>query len=227
MFASAIIPAAGYGIRFGEKKQFKELNGKPLILHTLSPFFKSTTISDIVIATQTKDIDTISDIVKLIKTEKRVRIVEGGNNRQSSIQQALNYISPNTKYVCVHDAVRPFVSIHLIDKMIDALKSCDAIIVGHQSTDTLKEVREGIIQSTINREKIWNVQTPQAFSREVIMKAYELAEKENLLATDDASLVERAGYQVKIIRGSSNNFKITTMEDWIMAEALLSFNKNV
>lgn len=227
MLASAIIPAAGSGKRFGEKKQFKELNGRPLILHTLVPFIESVAIKDIVIATQIKDVEDLSIIVGSIETDKKISVVEGGSTRQRSIQQALNYINANTKYVCVHDAARPFVSINLIDKLIDALKNYDAVIVGHQSTDTLKLVTDEIIQSTIDREKLWHVQTPQAFLREVIINAYELGEKEGLIATDDSSLVERAGYHVKIIKGSSSNFKITTKEDWIMAEALLSFEKNV
>ena len=227
MLASAIIPSAGSGTRFGEKKQFKKLNGKPLILHTLAPFFESVFINDIIIATQINDIDTLSGIVGSIQTDKKVSIVQGGRTRQSSIQKALNHTCNKTKYVCVHDAARPFVSTFTIDKLIDALKNCDAIILGRQSIDTLKEVENGLIKSTINREKIWNVQTPQAFSKEAIINAYELAEKEGFVGTDDASLVERAGYEVKIIKGTTENFKITTKEDWKMAEALLGFNKNV
>ena len=227
MLASAIIPAAGSGKRFGEKKQFKELNGRPLILHTLAPFIESVVINDIVIATQIKDVEDVSIIVESIETDKKISVVEGGSTRQRSIQHALNYINANTKYVCVHDAARPFVSINLIEKLIDALKNYDAVTVGHQSTDTLKLVNGELIQSTIDREKIWHVQTPQAFSKEAIMNAYELAEKEGFVGTDDASLVERAGYEVKIIKGTTENFKITTKEDWKMAEALLGFKKNV
>ena len=107
------------------------------------------------------------------------------------------------------------------------MKSCKAVTVGHKSTDTLKEYSDGVVTRTLDRKKIWQVQTPQAFTKEVIMNAYELAEKQNILATDDSSLVEEAGYQVNIINDSSINFKITTKEDWIMAEAILRFKKNV
>ena len=99
--------------------------------------------------------------------------------------------------------------------------------MGHKSTDTLKEISDGMIKGTVDREKIWCVQTPQAFIKEAIIKAYELAEKQSYRSTDDSSLLENAGYQVKIINDSSINFKITTKEDWMIAESLLNFKKNV
>ena len=227
MLASAIIPAAGSGKRFGEKKQLKDLNGRPLIYYTLIPFIESPAINDIIIAAQKKDFDRIAFVVDSIATEKKVKIIEGGDTRQSSVYNALAQTNSNTKYVCVHDAARPFVSRELIEKLIDALKTCDAVTVGHKSTDTLKEFSDGVVSRTIDRKKIWQVQTPQAFAKEVIVNAYKLAKKQNILATDDSSLAEKAGYQVKIINDSSINFKITTQEDWIMAEALLRFKKNV
>ena len=227
MLASAIIPAAGSGKRFGEKKQLKKLSGSPLIHYTLTPFLESSAIADIVIAAQKKDFDKLASVVDSIATKKKISIIEGGDTRQGSISKALAQINSNTEYVCVHDAARPFVSRELIEKLINALKTCDAVTVGRKSTDTLKECIDGIVRRTIDRKKIWQVQTPQAFTKEVIMNAYELAEKQNILATDDSSLVEEAGYQVNIINDSSINFKITTKEDWIMAEALLRFKKNV
>ena len=227
MLASAIIPAAGSGKRFGEKKQLKELMGRPLIRYTLTPFLESSAIADIIIAAQKKDFDKLAYVVDSIATEKKISIIEGGDTRQGSISNALAQINSNTEYVCVHDAARPFVSRELIEKLINALKTCDAVTVGRESTDTLKECNDGIVSRTIDRKKIWQVQTPQAFTKEVIMNAYELAEKQNILATDDSSLVEEAGYQVNIINDSSINFKITTKEDWIMAEAILRFKKNV
>ena len=227
MLASAIIPAARSGKRFGEKKQLKELSGRPLIRYTLTPFVESSAIADIIIAAQKKDFDKLAYVVDSIAAGKKISIIEGGDTRQGSISNALAQINSNTDYVCVHDAARPFVSRELIEKLINALKTCDAVTVGRKSTDTLKECTNGIVSRTIDRKKIWQVQTPQAFTKEVIMNAYELAEKQNILATDDSSLVEEAGYQVNIINDSSINFKITTKEDWIMAEAILRFKKNV
>ena len=227
MLASAIIPAAGSGRRFGEKKQFKELNGKPLIYYSLAPFFESNSIDDIIIAVQKYDIDEVASIVESIKIKKKFRIIEGGETRQDSIRNALIQINNRTQFVCVHDAARPFVTKSLIKKTVNALKYYDAAIVGHKSTDTLKEISDGMIKGTVDREKIWCVQTPQAFIKKAIIKAYELAEKQSYRSTDDSSILENAGYQVKIINDSSINFKITTKEDWMIAESLLNFKKNV
>ena len=227
MLASAIIPAAGSGKRFGEKKQFKEINGKPLIYYTLAPFFESTVIDDIVVPVQKNDMDEVASIIDSITMKKKVNIIEGGNTRQDSIHNALSQINNRTHFVCVHDAARPFITKGLIEKVIRSLKDYDAAIVGYKSTDTLKKVSNGEISSTIDRDKIWCVQTPQAFLKEAIINAYDLAKKQSFQGTDDSSLLERAGYRVKIINDSSTNFKITTNEDWIIAESLLSANSNV
>ena len=106
--------------------------------------------------------------------------------------------------------------------LISSLNDYDAVIVGSKATDTLKEVSNNKISNTLNREKIWSVQTPQAFSKDALLHAYSKAEKENLFATDDSALLEKAGYEVKIINDTSINFKITTREDWIVAEALFN-----
>ena len=227
MLASAIIPAAGSGKRFGEKKQFKEINGKPLIYYTLAPFFESTVIDDIVVPVQKNDMDEVASIINSIAMKKKVKVIEGGKTRQDSIHNALVQINNRTQLVCVHDTARPFITKDLIEKVIRSLKDCDAAIVGSQSTDTLKKVSNGKISSTIDRDKIWCVQTPQVFLKEAIINAYDLAKKQSFQGTDDSSLLERAGYRVKIINDSSTNFKITTNEDWIIAESLLSANSNV
>ena len=227
MLVSAIIPAAGSGKRFGEKKQFKEINGKPLIYYTLAPFFESTVIDDIVVPVQKNDIDEVASIIDSITMKKKVKVIEGGKTRQDSIHNALGKINNRTRFVCVHDAARPFITKDLIEKVIRSLKDCDAAIVGSQSTDTLKKVSNGEISSTIDRDKIWCVQTPQVFLKEAIINAYDLAKKQSFQGTDDSSLLERAGYRVKIINDSSTNFKITTNEDWMIAESLLSANSNV
>ena len=155
MLASAIIPAAGSGKRFGEKKQFKEINGKPLIYYTLAPFFESTVIDDIVVPVQKNDIDEVASIIDSISMKKKVKVIEGGKTRQDSIHNALGQINNRTRFVCVHDAARPFITKDLVEKVIRSLKDCDAAIVGSQSTDTLKKVSNGEISSTIDRDKIW------------------------------------------------------------------------
>jgi len=225
MITSAIIPAAGSGLRFGEKKQLKEINGMPLIHYTLLPFISSTMIDEIIIAVSKDDINIINSVVKTINSTKPMIIVEGSSTRQGSIKNALKEINDQSKCICIHDAVRPFIQKELIEKTISSLKDCDAVIVGNKSTDTLKEVSNNVITNTIDREKIWQVQTPQVFLKNALLSAYSYADKENIIGTDDAILLEKAGYEVKIINDRSINFKITTKEDWIVAEALFNHMK--
>ena len=222
MITSAIIPAAGSGLRFGEKKQFKNINGNPLICHTLVPFISSRMIDEVIVAAPNDDINEINSAIKTIQTSKPLLVVEGSLTRQASIRNALNAINKKSQRVCIHDAARPFIKKELIEKTISSLNDYDAVIVGSKATDTLKEVSNNKISNTLNREKIWCVQTPQAFSKDALLHAYSKAEKENLFATDDSALLEKAGYEVKIINDTSINFKITTREDWIVAEALFN-----
>ncbi|MEC7872785.1 MAG: 2-C-methyl-D-erythritol 4-phosphate cytidylyltransferase [Candidatus Neomarinimicrobiota bacterium] len=225
MITSAIIPAAGSGLRFGEKKQLKEINGMPLIHYTLLPFISSKMIDEIIIAVSKDDINIINSVVKTINSTKPMIIVEGSSTRQGSIKNALKEINDQSKCICIHDAVRPFIQKELIEKTISSLKDCDAVIVGNKSTDTLKEASNNVITNTIDREKIWQVQTPQVFLKNALLSAYSYADKENIIGTDDAILLEKAGYEVKIINDRSINFKITTKEDWIVAEALFNHMK--
>ncbi|MED5433882.1 MAG: 2-C-methyl-D-erythritol 4-phosphate cytidylyltransferase [Candidatus Neomarinimicrobiota bacterium] len=225
MITSAIIPAAGSGLRFGEKKQLKEINGMPLIHYTLLPFISSKMIDEIIIAVSKDDINIINSVVKTINSTKPMTIVEGSSTRQGSIKNALKAINDQSKCICIHDAVRPFIQKELIEKTISSLKDCDAVIVGKKSTDTLKEVSNNVITNTIDREKIWQVQTPQVFLKNALLSAYSYADKENIIGTDDAILLEKAGFEVKIINDRSINFKITTKEDWIVAEALFNHMK--
>jgi|TARA_B100001250_G_C19765292_1_gene774449 2-C-methyl-D-erythritol 4-phosphate cytidylyltransferase len=222
MITSAIIPAAGSGLRFGEKKQLKEINGKPLIYYTLLPFISSKMVDEIIIVISNDDINIINSIIKRINSKKSITIVEGSSTRQGSIKNALKAINHQSKCICIHDAVRPFIQKELIEKTISSLQECDAVIVGNKATDTLKEVSNNLIINTIDREKIWYVQTPQVFLKEALLSAYQYADKENIIGTDDATLLEKAGYEVKIINDKSINYKITTKEDWIVAEAIFN-----
>tara|TARA_Y100000748_G_scaffold193946_2_gene162430 strand:- start:10714 stop:11391 length:678 start_codon:yes stop_codon:yes gene_type:complete len=225
MITSAIIPAAGSGLRFGEKKQFKNINGKPLIYHTLRPFISSKMIDEVIVAASNDDINNINSVIKTIQTTKPLLVIEGSLTRQDSIKNALKVVNKKSQCICIHDAVRPFIKKELIEKIISSLNDCDAVVVGSKATDTLKEVSNNQIKNTLDREKIWCVQTPQVFYKDALLHAYSNAEKENLFATDDSALLEKAGYKVKIINDTSINFKITTREDWIMVEALFNHLK--
>ena len=220
MFISAIIPAAGSGVRFGDKKQFKVINGHPLIYHTLKPFLESNMINEVVVVASEQDMGLVKKIILSLKPSKNILVVTGSSTRQGSIKNALKSINKKTNVICIHDAVRPFVTKKLISRLIKSLQGNDSIIVGKKSTDTLKHVVNSLVEKTLNREEVWSVQTPQVFHKEVLLDAYEKASNENLIGTDDAALLEKAGYKVKIIEDNSINFKITTKEDWTIAQAL-------
>jgi 2-C-methyl-D-erythritol 4-phosphate cytidylyltransferase len=152
-----------------------------------------------------------------------VKVVAGGKTRQVSVHNGLAATDESSELICVHDAVRPFVTIELIEKAVKACSDHDGVIVAQPSTDTVKKVMEDQILETLPRETIWRAQTPQVFSKLALREALELAEAEDIQGTDEASLLERIGYQVGFVEGSSLNIKITTEEDWVFAEAI--YNK--
>ena len=220
MTISAIIPAAGSGERFGGKKQLKNLDGRPLLYHTLQPFIQSTLIDEIVVVVAEGDVDQLDRELKSFISSKPIKMVAGGSSRQISVHNGLAAVDESSEFICVHDAVRPFVSKNLIEKAVTACKDHDGVIVALSSTDTIKRVMEDQILETIPREKIWRAQTPQVFSKAALQEALELAKSEDIQGTDEAALLERIGYQIGFVEGSPMNIKITTEEDWVFAEAI-------
>ena len=220
MTISAIIPAAGSGERFGGKKQLKNLDGRPLLYHTLQPFIQSTLIDEIVVVVAEGDVDQLDRELKSFISSNPIKMVAGGSSRQISVHNGLAAVEESSEFICVHDAVRPFASKNLIEKAVTACKDHDGVILALSSTDTIKRVMEDQILETIPREKIWRAQTPQVFSKAALQEALELAKSEDIQGTDEAALLERIGYQIGFVEGSPMNIKITTEEDWVFAEAI-------
>ena len=220
MKITAIIPAAGSGERFGGKKQLKRMGNRPLLFHTLQPFIASELITEIVVVISKDDVYQVERALKSMISVKTVKVVAGGDTRQKSVFNGLKVSDKSSELICVHDAVRPFVTEALIDKVIQACDKHDGVILAQRSTDTIKKVMNDQILETLPREIIWRAQTPQVFAKQALQEALELAEAENILRTDEASLLERIGYQVGFVEGSSMNIKITTEEDWVFAEAI-------
>jgi len=220
MKITAIIPAAGSGERFGSKKQLKRMGNRPLLFHTLQPFISSELITEIVVVVSKEDVYQVDRELKSTISVKTVKVVSGGNTRQQSVFNGLKATDKSSVLICVHDAVRPFVTETLMDKVIQACDQHDGVILAQPSTDTIKKVMNDQILETIPRETIWRAQTPQVFAKQALLEALELAESENILRTDEASLLERIGYQVGFVEGSPTNIKITTEEDWVFAEAI-------
>ena len=219
---TAVIPAAGSGKRFGENKQLKILGDRPLVFHTLKPFIDSELINEIVVVAPKNDVQQLSRELKSMISVKSVMVVAGGNTRQKSVFNGLKAASDSSELICVHDAVRPFVTKELIEKAVNACSEHDGVIVAQSSTDTIKKVMDDQIMETLPRETIWRAQTPQVFSKSALQEALKMAEDENIQGTDEASLLERIGYQVGFVEGSSLNIKITTEEDWVFAEAIFN-----
>ena len=220
MKITAIIPAAGDGERFGEKKQLKLLNGRPLIFHTIQPFVKSELINEIIVVVPKNNVSQLSRDFKSTITSKKIEVVEGGETRQQSVYNGLRISDKESKLICVHDGVRPFVTLALIEKVIKASMGHDGAILAIPSTDTIKKVMGDQILETLPRGTIWRAQTPQVFSKPALKEGIQIAVDEKLEGTDEASILEKIGYQIGFVEGSSLNIKITTKEDWIFAKAI-------
>jgi 2-C-methyl-D-erythritol 4-phosphate cytidylyltransferase len=220
MKITAIIPAAGAGERFGEKKQLKLLNGRPLIFHTIQPFINSELINEIIVVVPKENVNQVGREFKSTLTSKKIEVISGGKTRQQSVNNGLKMSNIESELICIHDGVRPFLTVTLIEKVIKAAIGHDGAILATPSSDTIKRVLGNQILETLPREEIWRAQTPQVFLKSALEEAIEIAIDENLEGTDEASILEKIGYQIGFIEGSSLNIKITTKEDWIFAKAI-------
>ncbi|MER3446139.1 MAG: 2-C-methyl-D-erythritol 4-phosphate cytidylyltransferase [Candidatus Dadabacteria bacterium] len=222
--AAAIIAAAGWGKRFSvdRRKQFQPLDGKPVIAHSIERFEESPSVGEIILVVSEDSIVYCrEEIVKKFQFKKIAGIIPGGEERQHSVKKGFSSISNETDIVIVHDGVRPFITVDLIEGSIKEALESGGAIVAVPVRDTVKESYEGYIKRTLPRESLWLAQTPQAFRYDILKRAYEMSEEDGFLGTDESSLVERLGIRVKLIWGSQMNMKITTEEDLLMAELAL------
>ena len=238
-----IIPAAGLGTRMARaptgaksakkqpalSKQFTELGGTPILIHTLRKFAAVEAVNEIWIALRENEMEgfraRLQDEAKDLAA-KKIELVSGGEHRQQSVEHALNSVTASADdIVLVHDAVRPFVTSEIIQDVIAAAQKYGAAIAGLPAVDTVKQVErtsEGaLIKATIPRASVVLAQTPQGFRYSVIKKAFDEASADGFLGTDEASLVERAGHDVAVVMGSPRNIKITTLGDMELAEFYL------
>ena len=211
----------------GVSKPYLLLGGRPIISHTLRALSLSAEIQEIIIVTRPEEIDFCErEVVRRYNFDKVRAVVAGGEERQDSVYQGLKSLKAEVDIVLIHDAVRPFLTQRLISEVIKGAVSFKSAVVALPVKDTLKEVdEEGWVKRTVPRDNLWDVQTPQAFEHQLIRQAYEEALKSNFYGTDDARLVERCGYQVKMVVGTPENIKITTPEDLTMAEAILELDR--
>jgi 2-C-methyl-D-erythritol 4-phosphate cytidylyltransferase len=235
-----IIPAAGLGTRmappaaakFKKKapsKQFRQLDGVPILIHTLRKFAAAPAVHEIIVALRKDEMADFRTHFEKPYPEilkKRLQLVEGGEHRQNSVANALAHASAEPDdIILVHDAVRPFVTQEIITNVIEAAQRHGSAIAGWPAVDTVKQVERiadgALIKATIPRASLVMAQTPQGFRYDILKKAFDDATADGFLGTDEASLVERAGLPVVVVMGSPRNIKITTPADMELAEFYL------
>ena len=232
MRVSVILPAAGLGTRMGRaqpekngtsRKQFMLLDGLPILLHTVRKFQACPAVAEIVVALRAEDIEWVREMLDGESLARPVRLVEGGDSRQESVENALAAIAPDTTLVAVHDAVRPFIDLDTLDKVLGEADATGAAIVGIVPVDTVKQVHRNKIRATIPRDHLVLAQTPQVFRADLLRRAFAKAREDGVAGTDEASLVERLDQvEVSVVVGSDRNIKITKPTDMELARLFLS-----
>lgn len=232
MKVSVIIPAAGLGTRMGRsqpqpeksgvsRKQFMLLDGQPILVHTIRKFLAAPSVNEIVVALRADDIGWVQEMLAA-ELGKKIRLVEGGDSRQESVENALATLTPDTDVVAVHDAVRPFVDVTTIENVIREGAQTGAAIVGIVPVDTVKLVHLNHIRETLTRERLILTQTPQVFRYDLLRTAFAKAREDGFIATDESSLVERLEQvAVTVVPGSERNIKITRPNDMDLARLFL------
>jgi 2-C-methyl-D-erythritol 4-phosphate cytidylyltransferase len=223
---SAVVVAAGRSQRMGFDKLLTPLAGRPLLLHTIDRLLQTGVPAEIVLVIRPGSEAEMDAVLSPIRERGTIRLVEGGAQRQDSVQAGLRAVSKSSEYVLVHDAARPFVTKELIDIVLEAARSSGAAVCGAPCSDSLKEVEEdGLVLRTVDRSGIWTVQTPQIFRTDLLKAAYQAVAPSGEVFTDDTAVVERAGHPVRVALYHGINFKVTTPSDWKLAEAYLQMGE--
>lgn len=219
---AVVIPAAGKSTRFSKnrrKKPFVELKGRAVWLRTAEHFVNREDVAQTIIAVSPDDREWFTEKFRPNLAFMDAEIVEGGTERADTVENALARIKADVDFVAVHDAARPLLVAEWVDRVFAAAEKSGAAILAVPVAGTLKKAERGRIAETVSRENLWEAQTPQVFRRELLLEAY--AKRDGFQATDEAQLVERIGGEVTIVESSPMNFKITSADDFRMAEAVL------
>jgi 2-C-methyl-D-erythritol 4-phosphate cytidylyltransferase len=220
-----ILAAAGRGERVGGqgRKQLRAIAGVPMLLRAVRPFAQHARVREIVTVLPA---DVVADPPEWLRDIQggRVRLVEGGETRTASVFRGVNALSASCAIILIHDAARPFVRLDTIDAIIERVASGVSAIAAIPVSDTLKQADESetSVANTVDRRGLWRAQTPQGFPRDVLQRVYAQGALTSVgaAATDEATLVERAGFPVSLVLDSAVNIKVTTPEDFLIAEAL-------
>lgn len=224
----AVIPAGGKGLRINSDlpKQFIPINNKEIIVYTLEIFQKCNLIDEIIIPAQKEYLDFLKQLKEKYSLTKITKLVVGGSERQYSVFNAVKAINANDDdLILVHDAVRPLLPLNILEKTIIKAKEFGCAIAAIKAKDTLVKGND-IIYDYIDRNEIYYVQTPQVFKYKIYIEAMKYAEEKNFLGTDESMIAKKAGYEIKIVEGSSLNFKITTEDDLTLFRLIASRTTN-
>jgi 2-C-methyl-D-erythritol 4-phosphate cytidylyltransferase len=222
---AVIIPAAGAGTRMGAQtpKQFLRLPTAPILVATVRHFARHRSVDRIVVVAPADRLARAERLLRPLGGRTTIQVVAGGRERQDSVALGIDALgSPCAPVIVVHDAVRPFITSALIDAVVAAALEHGAAICALPVRETIKRVRDGFVEATVDRAPLWSVQTPQAFRAELLREAHDKARRDGIRGTDDAMLVERLGPRVRVIPGLEQNLKITTAADLRVARRFLS-----
>jgi len=220
----AIIVAAGKGTRMGPNidKLFLEVAGRPVVAHTWERFEQAREVEEIVVVVREGMQSAFQELASQYGWKKPFRLVSGGAERQDSVWNGLEALPAGTELVAIQDAARPCTSLELIAATIDAARETGAAVAAQPVTDTIKESSDGtLIERTLDRSRLWAVQTPQTFRVEVIRRALSEVRRQGLRVTDDTAACELIGQPVRLVVSTAPNPKVTRPEDLPYAELLL------
>lgn len=221
---SVVLLAAGRSRRLGFDKILTELAGKPVLSYALSTFASSPYVKEVLIMTREDIFDKVQTVIDAVAPQVPVQILAGGAERQDSVWNGLQNVSEGTPYVAIHDAARPLVTAEMVETCLKVTADKGSAIASHPATDTMKEITPSdqmgcvSVEKTLDRSRIWQMQTPQVFEKELITEAYRKVQEEGLAITDDASAVEATGGSVWLADTGSLNLKITRAQDWELME---------
>lgn len=227
-FTSAIITAAGSGVRMGGvSKPLYILNGRRCIAYSLCAFDQCDSVNEIIVTAKESEISEIEKVCLDCKLKKPWKVVCGGNTRQESVMNGFLAIDPKADLVAIHDAARPLITPKFIENLINHAKRYGACCAAKKITDTVKKAKEnGVILETVPRDELYTVQTPQVFKTDLYRAALALSNRDGVMVTDDCALAEHAGFPVKLVMGDSLNLKLTTPDDVSVISCLLEGMKN-
>lgn len=234
MCVTAVIPAAGFGSRLKQRipKALVKIGGRPIFIHTLATVSAHPEIKNIILLVPTGYLKIFRRQLKVYRIKKLCAVIPGGATRRQSVEKGLRLLPPDTRWVLIHDAARPFIEKKTISTVIQAAKIFSAAVTGVPLKPTVKQInphpsgrkKSFFVEKTLKREQLWEIQTPQVFKKELILKAYAQCKERS--PGDDAYLVEKLNAKVKVVLGSYFNIKITSPEDLVFAQAIIRKNLN-